>query len=212
MSSLNDFRVNSDYDTPWIVWKNESQFTSGASEYWAQKTIAHGLPFTPLIFGMWATNSNFLPSYDLTDDAPTYAGSGQPSFAFSAYADANNVVASLDNNTGSALTFYLRIMGFAPPEYTGSISPVDFASAFSYNSDHNYQKLVSQGKLGGNGSVSHNLGYRPQVRAWEKSAVGYVSPTRVVMNVTPEVFTIGNPATTSTTEFYYHIYGDAFDG
>lgn len=211
MANLQNLLVDSDYQTPWIVWESELQYTLSVGD-WQVYDTPHGLPFIPLLFGEWSTNSNFIPSYDSTDTTPGYAGAGQVPLYFGCSANSQNVRVTLSNNQTSSTTFYIRLMAFAPPEYTGEITPIEFPTNFRYNSDYRYQKLLASGSVSGSGttgsSIAHNLGYMPQCRVWNYlSTTGYIFPS-------------GNASVTNTSlntgaydsSAYYHIYGDPLNG
>lgn len=195
--------VNSHYKIPWIVWKREYQFSVPYGEY-RQVEFAHGLPFTPLLIGQWSTNANFNPSYDLSVEVPGGATGGQTPFSLLTSANATNIRIVADNNaTQGSQTFYLRLMAFAPPDYTGDVSPVGYSSKFRYNSHYNYQKIFRQGLASANQVVSHDLGYLPQARVW--SVVnGFVYPDKGILTTTIL-------KQDGDSQYYYHVYKDKME-
>lgn len=195
-----DLLVDSHYPLTWIVYKRTYSITVSAyGELWSQK-VAHGLPFAPLLFGQWSDNASFSPSYDLGVDIPGGATGGQPETMVSVSADASNILITLMNNKSTARTFYFRFMAFAPPGYTGDVTPVEYTSPFRFNSHYNYPKLFMSGYSTG-GAVSHNLGYLPEARTWSYSSVtNTVSPGHGILTTS----TIGTAYT--NTPFYYHVY------
>lgn len=204
MANLNNLLVDSHYHMPWIIWKATVQYTLSSGDFGIYQ-INHNLPFTPLIFGSWSTSSNFLPSYDLTDSLPGWSGSGQPPLTMLASAGTSTVAFNLTNNQATSTTFYIRVMGFAPPGYTGEVTPVDYVDAdFAYNSQYRYQKIIASGLA--TGSVAHNLGYLPQAMVWTTSS-GSVTPSSDGILTTT---TLSLPD--SSQQFYYYIYGDRIDG
>lgn len=219
MANLPNLRVDSDYHMPWIVWSQQLQFTVGSGD-WGSYDTNHGLPFTPLIFGYWSTSANFQPCYDLTTDAPGYSGSGQAELAFLASANGSVVRLVLTNNRTSSTTFYARVMAFAPPDYTGDVQPVEYSDPFTFNSDYRYQKIFMEGQT--TQSVTHNLGYIPQFRLWQLTTnTGFVSPVAtassatqyyVPPNITTTQLDLGGAAGAANTSYFYHIYGDQFNG
>lgn len=195
--------VDSRYHMPWIVWKREYSITVEEYGYINDRALAHGLPFVPLLVGQWSTSASFNPSYDLIVTVPGGSTGGQPETVCSTSADASNVYFTLVNNAG-ARTFYFRLMAFAPPDYTGEVTPAQYNSPFRFNSHYRYQQIYMAGKSTG-AAVSHNLGYLPQAKIWTNSG-GRVSP-------------FGGILTTSTLKcaadnapFYYYIYKDRLDG
>ena len=204
MPNTSDFLVNSHFKMPWIIWKANAQYTVASGGYSVQQ-ISHGLPFVPLYFGSWSTGADFSTSYDLGDTTPDYAGAGQPSMALMSSANSESVNFSITNNRSSATTFYIRVMAFAPPGYGGEVSPVDYDGAdFDFNSHYRYQKIIMEGLA--TSSVTHNLGYLPQAKIWryDGETVSLTSDGRLTVS------TLSLPS--STDQFYYHIYGDRFDG
>lgn len=210
MGRLQNLLVDSSYETPWIIWANESQHTISRGD-WGVYEIPHGLPFTPLIFGEWSLDANFSTSYDASDMTPNYAGAGQPELAFICSADATNLYLDITNNRTTSTTFYVRMMGFAPPEYAGEITPVEYPGNFRFNSQRRYQKLYMAGRVAGGGTsgstITHNLGYLPQARVWTVATTGRVLPA-ALSTVTTTTLNTG----AYDTAAYYHIYGDRMDG
>ncbi len=199
MASTN-LLVNTHYPMPWIVWKREYSFQVPGHDF-AVKDFAHGLPFTPLLIGQWSTNPNFSPSYDLTVEVPGGATGGQVASSCLISANATNIRAVGDNsNSDNTETFYLRLMAFAPPNYTGDVNPVDYASPFRYNSRYRYQKLFLSGLASSGETVKHGLGYIPQARVW-MNYDGYVSPYAGIIDT-------NGLKIDANTQYYYHIYLD----
>lgn len=219
MANLPDLLVASDYHMPWIVWSRQLEYTLASGD-WGSYDVSHGLAFTPLIFGYYSTSSDFQPCYDLTTDAPGYSGSGQPEIAFLSSANSSVVRVVLTNNRTSSTTFYIRIMAFAPPGYTDDVSPVEYDDDFTFNSDYRYQKIFMEGLT--TQSVTHNLGYIPQFRVWSlTTSTGYVAPLSVAnsatssytpINITTTQLDLGGAAGSAASSYYYHIYGDQFNG
>lgn len=194
--------VNSHYPMPWIVWKRTHSITIEQYGYANDVKLAHGLPFVPLLLGQWSDNASFAPSYDLSVQYPGGRTGGQPETYCNISADATNVYFTIVNNANQR-TFYFRLMAFAPPDYDGEVTPVEYNSPFRFNSHYRYQQLYLKGRT--NGTVSHNLGYLPQAKVWTISG-GRTAP-------------FGGILTTSTLKsiaedypYYYHIYKDRLDG
>lgn len=194
--------VDSRYPSPWIVWKSSPSITVEQYGYIADRTIAHGLPFIPLLLGQWSTNSNFNPSYDLAVTIPGGPTGGQPETMCSVSADATNIHFTIINNANQR-TFYFRLMAFAPPGYTGEVTLVEYSSPFRFNSHYRYQQIYMAGQSGGT-AVNHNLGYLPQAKIWSISGTR-VLPSHGILTTT----TLANAA--DNTAYYYHIYKDILD-
>lgn len=191
---------NSHYKLPWIIWSRTYQFTLAAYGYQPDATIAHGLPFIPLLLGQWSVNANFNPSYDIHIDVPGGSIGGQPEKACVISADASYVHILAVNNTSSNMTFYFRLMAFAPPNYAGEVSPVKYNSPFSFNSHYRYQQIYMQGQS--SGIVNHNLGYLPQAKVWSLSGNQVVPSIGILTTSTLKCAVSGS--------YYYHIYKDRF--
>lgn len=194
--------VNTHYPQPWIIWKRAYSITVDANGYVADQALAHGLPFTPLLIGQWSPNTNFNPSYDLSVNIPGGSTGGQPETFCQASADSANIYFTILNNAGRR-TFYFRLMAFAPPNYTGNVTPVDYSSPFRFNSHYRYQQLYMQGQS--SGVVAHNLGYLPQAKVWTNSG-GRSAPFGGILTVSTLACAAEN------TPYFYHIYKDQLDG
>lgn len=188
--------VDTHYKLPWIVWKREHAINVPLYGYDNSK-FAHGLPFLPLIVGSWSTSSTFSPSYDLGLTTPNWGGAGQPEHYAAVTADSVNINFDIVNNSTTAQTYYFRLMAFAPPDYNGKITPVNYTWPFRYNSKYRYQKIYMAGKTNGE-AVNHNLRYIPQVRVWP------LANGAIIPNVTSSVTTTQLIAGSC----YYHIYKD----
>lgn len=191
--------VNSHYKSPWIVWAKTYSIRVSSGGYISDQTLTHGLPFVPLLIGQWSTNANFNPSYDLGITIPGGSTGGQPETMCSVTADAKAIHFTIINNASTSRTFYFKLMAFAPPDYTGDVTPVEYNSPFRFNSHYRYQQILLQGQS--SRAVNHNLGYLPQARVWAISG-SYVVPAMGEL-------TTSALSCPSSTNFYYHIYKDA---
>lgn len=172
MADIRNFIMNSDYPTPFLVWKKEESLTVPVGEYFnaASKSVAHNLPFTPMLVGQWSLNSSFSPAYDLSNDMPIFTGT-RPDYQIIVGADSSNIRISATHVMEYPVTFYFRFFSFLPPTYDGTWTNVlDDNTNFKLNSDFNYPKVVASGSVTvpdqSRRSYYHNLGYIPQVRAW----------------------------------------------
>ena len=231
MADPRKFLYNSDYPMPYLAYFQPCNYTVGGTEYYKTVSFAHGLPFTPLLLGQWSivAGGDFSVAYDLSIETPRFSG-GQPLVAKIAGADNTNIYLDMTNNTGSDLTFYYRLAGFAPPDYTGEVESVEDATRYQFNSDFNYLKIYKAGSetvsVGNTISITHDMGYIPQTRTWREEQI-YVSgnaQTAVCpMNATVTAngflgaaisdadLTLSNTDGSSTqgdVKFYYHIYAD----
>lgn len=205
MPNAKGLLVNSDYPMPWIVYKREYSFLVKKQQIdFTQVHIPHGLPFTPLLVGQWSDNADFNPAYDLAIDIPEGASGGQNETFCSVSSDSTNINVIAENNANVDRTFYLRLMGFAPPDYTGEVTPVEYTSPFRYNSKYRYQKLYLSGKTTA-ATVNHGLGYLPQAKVWLINN-GTVRTAGAEITASALI----TPAT-SAYPYYYHIYLDPIE-
>lgn len=133
--------------------------------------VPHNLGFMPLTRGKWSTNSGFSTSYDPTN------GLSPLNIYIEMYANATNLVVNgINMNSGSA-TVYYRVYFLMPSNVNVQALPTQSSlDTFNLNTDYNYTKLLLAGvHNSGSGSVSHNLGYYPQVEVW-KEADGFARP------------------------------------
>lgn len=151
-----DFLLNTDYEMDKIIYFDTSTITAGSSD-----TIAHNLTFAPLVFGAFATNSDF-------SDAHLLPFSGQNDEQFTLSADSTNVNIAYDNQDPTASVYYC-IMGFEPDGSTADAPATSQnADKLIINTEYNYCKLYDKGTVLGNAdtTIAHDLGYLPQVMAW----------------------------------------------
>ena len=209
-----NFLFNTDYEMDKIIY-----FTSGsitANEY--QKTITHNLGFKPLIFGVCATASDFsdprtIPYENITQDNSIW---------FYAKASASNRYLEFVNFSDQNAKMYYRIYAFEPSDSNADIVPTgDNASQFILNTDYNYCKLHSKGELNEGGTVTHNLGYIPQVLAWYETKLSPNDDTKVVtpIDMSQPINPLDTPMDTEIntssvvfqgypSKIYYRIYYD----
>lgn len=203
MPNALNLAVNSHYKIPWIVWKRELSITVDQYD-WSTTTINHGLPFIPLVIGQWSTSPNFQPAWDISVETPNYSGAGQPLMALT-FGITSSVIRMVIDNNDVRKTFYLRLMAYAPPNYTGDVTPVEYNSPFRFNSHYNYPKIVMSGKAASNTRVTHNLGYIPQAQVWGSMMVNGVE---TVVPGTGIVTETTLSSSTTSDSFYYYIFGD----
>lgn len=175
---MTDFMLNSDrpLDKVIYVYKGSLTVPSGGSR---NAEISHGLPFTPLAFGNWSTDSGFSITYEY-GSGPIHNNLSQAIFStqVSATSHQSVILVSAQNFFSSSRTVYYRLYGFQP---TGSGSPeLPYTNTgvddFMINTDNEQAQLINAGS-DTFPSVSwpdtyektlytHNLGYRPQTMAW----------------------------------------------
>lgn len=213
------FLLTTDYSLDKIIWMNTGSLSIPANNF-IDLNIPHGLSFMPLPLGSWSTSSDFSVSYEIN----TGPLGGTP-FTINTGLSANgtNVILHTTNNTGSAVTVFYRLYAFMPSDqnqdapFTSSVS-----SKFLLNTDRNYTKLfmaniLTQGAVGGtpvSQTVNHNLGFYPQLAAWQEVS-GTVGPLvfstingdglRAEVTPTSVIFTFQG---TAASRVHYRIYAD----
>lgn len=207
MAKLNNLLVDSRYHNPWIVWKMTYQVTVPSTDENALpqiNTINHNLPFIPLLVGQWSLNPNFNPSYDISVITPGGNNGGVREYICNTASTSTNVRFVLGNHSGTTKTFYFRLMAFAPPDYKGEVSPVEYSSKFRFNSHYRYPKIYMQG-ITSLGSVTHGLGYYPQALVWRKSG-DLITKVESIIDSTSLQF-----SSATGDQHYYQIYLDSLE-
>lgn len=216
MADIRNFIMNSDYPTPFLVWKIEETLEVPVGEWYnaAHKSVAHNLPFTPLLIGQWSTTPYFVPAYDLSNEMPIFTGT-RPDLQAVVGADATHIRITAEHTQESSVTFYFRIFAILPPSYQGSWANVlDDNTDFKLNSDFNLPKILASNTVTVQEnqvvSYNHNLGYTPQVRAWEWVEGGPFDDYSEVWNILRPVSNdrnstglMGVRANDTTVEFGY---------
>lgn len=203
---------NSDYQSDKIVYFKEGTFIT-------TDTIQHGLSFTPLVFGVWSTDSDF-SSVNTLGELDTGTDPGYVP-VLSAECQANSTTISLQSagNTQNSTLFY-RVYAFEPDDSTADVAATsDKAKTFILNTDYNYCKLKDTGVFTqANQEFSHNLGYIPQVMAWVRFIYPstFIQPlsgasefTNYGLTVTTNKLIFGNiPIPGLIDKIYWRIYYD----
>lgn len=164
-------------------------------------TIAHGLPFIPLVSGSWSLTSDFSLLYEYGSGTFPSSNIGASNFdqSMTISADSVNVYITPINVSGSSFTLYYRIFAFEPSDSNEDLEPTASAGDdFVLNTDYNYTKLylndVILSPAVGTEVILHNLGYEPQVMAWVNDA-GITKPIDV-----SEAPTLGTYVTAVVTD------------
>ena len=150
------FRFSSDYPLPWVVYKKEFNVSTTATGTTTTK-FKHNLPYTPLLFGKVASNSNFSDAQEIGNSS-SVGNNYMWLFADSTYVYFNLLATS-------GQTIYVRVMGFANPSYDGDIASLPTSSKFDLNTDEDYLGVYMQGTIS-SAYIEHNLPYIPQSRVW----------------------------------------------
>lgn len=166
-----NFYLNTDYEMDKIIY-----FTEGEIEAMQTKNIPHALGFAPLVFGICAFNSDFsdprsLPFEQMTQDN---------TIATTLYGFTDKVQIGYGNYADNPPKLYYRIYGFEPSNSRAKIgSTSKHANEFILNTDYNYCKLYKKGIINGDTTITHGLGYLPQVLAWKERNDGSILPVEL---------------------------------
>jgi hypothetical protein len=192
-----DFLINSDYEMDKIVYFTTGTITAGSSD-----TIAHNLSFTPMVFGVFATDSDFTDTHVL----PFSAHDGE---AFTLSADNTNVNIAYDNQDPTASVYYC-IMGFEPDGSTADAPATSqYAGSLIIDTEYNYCKLYSNGYVNGDAdtTITHDLGYLPQIMAWTELNGEYEPTNTSNIEITTTDINF-NYAGAGYDKVHYRIYYD----
>jgi len=223
MTNPNNFLVNSDYPQDKVIFLASGSTSLGSYFSAASVNVPHGLTFTPLPRMVWSTSSDFSVCYEAgSGPAPQNVLRYNLGITGDIYSDATNISINFTNFISTAYTIYYRIFCFAPSNVTVDIdSTSSSGDNFILNTDQNYLKLLSSGKVAltsNTVTVDHNLGYIPQVDAWIEDGSGLIYPPQSNGSILYPSFGItGYVATTTQLIFYgysaysfghYRIYTD----
>lgn len=223
MATPRQYIINSDYPMDFIVWGGTG---SGSSSSYNQSiiTIAHKLPFKPLVFGQFSLDSGatWMPMglYDyFVNKIDIWVES-----------DATNVYVNFTYLASGTKTVQFRLWAFAPSDADSSITiPSKSSNSFRLNSDFNYSKLVKADKwnivTGSRQTIfAHGLGYVPEVMAWFETSNGRIRdagsqfsgntnywPIQYVQVDSSNLYARFSSATIGSLSYvavHYRIYGD----
>lgn len=192
MSDARDFLMSSDHQIDKIVYFKE-MFVPVSNKQ-DSLNIDTGLPFCPLVFGVWSTTPDFTVCHPFTQ------GGIMSSRTNDFVTDFVGVKASRTNGTTkitidhyftSVHNYYVRIYGFMPTdiELSADITSTSAQELIS-SSDYNYRKLAlagvepytidttSQTGQASTITINHNLGYLPQTMAWLETS--YIDEREII--------------------------------
>lgn len=213
--------LSTDYPLDKIIYL-KSGSTDAPTPTTVDVNFAHELPFTPLLVGTWSYDPTFATSY-MAGFQP-YAPAASTSVTVQSNAVNTRIV--IGNNTGSPKTIYWRIYGYMPSDVDQDVVATAIAADnFTFNTDFNYTKLFASGLADITSStqtITHDLGYRPQVEVWfelatiagqyEREYLGIANPGDTFYNAvyvtnTTVQFRKGTGGGQSN-KYYYRIYLD----
>lgn len=223
-SSAKQMLVSSDYPLDKIIYMHTRSVVVGAGSF-NDQIFAHNLPFTPLILGQWSFDSNFETAYD-ANSGPRFSPGGTLLFQSILQSNSTNIVIFNTNNQGVPVTVYWRIYGLMPSTVS-EVAPFTASTADDYiiDTDQNYSKLFMSGvtgfssTLGSSVTVTHGIGYRPQVLVWTEnsshtnwtggySIEGSSGNNRCRVGTNDIVLIRDSVILPSATRFHYRIYID----
>jgi len=211
IQNARDFLFSSDFPNDKIIKGDSGSFTVGAYNS-AFPEIAHPFTFAPLYILKWSTNPNFDNSFD------EIGVSTLDNIQLNGQTDTSKLYLFANNNNGSAVTFYWRVLYFMPPDVMASALPTtkDFED-FNFNTDYNYPKIYLEDRANSSdASIIHGLGYYPQVEVWYMRTDGKLIhlvdnelafPFKPSADITTSTLTLENNST-SVAYWYYRIYAD----
>lgn len=209
MASPDNFLLNSDYPVDKIVYKISGSFSAtGGGGLGTLSQFNHNLGFRPLIIGTWSTDSNFSTSRE--GGFFSFEGTDPDTIYTQFYSNDTQISISTFNPTVPTVTIYYRIYGFMPSNINADAAfTASLADKFQLNTDYNYTKLYLSGitTAAATTTITHNLGYRPQVMAWLKDASIYGTEMIVDMGYI-KVTTTTIVITAPSNDVHYMIYAD----
>ena len=219
------FLLNTDYETPVLVYESGQDYWNVGANATRTARLSHGLPFKPLLVGQWALRSDFTPCQDIATD--TFYPVFDPIVNYevvSLYlsADGTNIIFDMNNFSATSSKFYFRLWAYAPPDYGGELPNIYDRTNFMLSTDFNYPKIIKQGVVSvaknATATITHGLGYIPQVRVWveKNGAIGpeyarWENGSKGGARVTDQELILRNynfGGDGGTVKYYYHIYGD----
>lgn len=217
-----NFLYSSDYQMPALVWESSGSITDIGAYSLKSVAIKHGLPFIPLLIGVWSGNSDFNPSYDIANYLGSATLNGNLQLNQCA-ASGTYVTVEGYNATSSPQTLYYRLMAFAPPDYEGETPNIYDTTNFMFSTDYSYPKIVKAGVVtlaaDSSTNIQHGLGYIPQAKCWGVNSDGRITPLYRIQSpnwisgtygplIDANKLTLGGHY---PGKYYYHIYGDSAD-
>lgn len=186
MPDFRDFRISSEQPTDLIVgfWEGRTSFE------WKQYSFNHTLGFAPLCIGFWSDTEDFTEPIPFSIaqginymDPTTHVS--RPLFeSVSLIVTTTSMI--FNSKFASDRDVYYRIYAFMPTDLDLSVATTSqLASRYILNSDWNYRKIYMAGDMELTldtstrrtalpVTISHNLGYRPQVMVWIGNSQGTV--------------------------------------
>nr|DAW32268.1 MAG TPA: hypothetical protein [Caudoviricetes sp.] len=204
------FIYNSDHPEVYVAKVFEKKFLM-RGDRWDDRELHfnHGLPFVPLMRGIWSDDINFNWSNDLEVYSKMRFGN-MPEIALECYADERQIHLIGINNIDPPTNVWMcvKIICLVPPDYNGDVSVFDTKGNFKFNSDNKYNKLIESGTLpSAGGTIVHNLGYIPIF--WVFSGDDGQGSLDVIISETS--VRIINRDQLAKKPIYYFLFGDSYE-
>lgn len=171
----------------------------------------HGLPFVPLLGGLWS-DDNFVHSHNFLA-RQDYMASEVLRREVTLHGGPTNI--TITSDTAGPIQY--KVYAYAPPEFTGEISnftQVPSSANFRLNSDYNYMKTLFFGKRvfmqGARYIYTHNLGYIPVVEAWAIYTVDGTLGGTVLRVVPYDQMKVLSSGRIRVTDTEVHLYIDSW--
>lgn len=216
MADLRNFLLNTDAPIDKIIGSSTGSVSVPSNDF-REVVINHGFSFTPLFYIKWSTSPTFNPSYESQWFQPS-------SLPYSVYGTSSSSDMRLSvSNYGGTVTIYYQVIYFMPSDINVSV-PIVSLDNFQMNTDYNYTKIISEGRINGSsGTITHDLGYIPQVEAWYIRATdgrcirldysypqspGLFSGPEVEVTSTQVILRNSQDTFNNAVAYYYKIYAE----
>jgi hypothetical protein len=210
MTDSRNFLLDTDYPMDKVIYMVSGSFAAaGGGGLGTTIDFNHNLGYTPLIVGTWSTDSGFSTSREGGFFA--FEGTDPNTIYTTFYANSTKITVSTFNPTASGVTVYYRIYGLMPSDVNiDNASTVALADTFQLNTDYNYTKLLLSGiaTAAATTTITHSLGYRPQVMAWIKDGSVVYGTDMIVDMGYIKVTTTTIVITSPSKDIHYRIYAD----
>lgn len=226
---MTNLLIDTDHPLDKVIYMKSGSVSVGGYNY-NDITIAHGLPFAPLVSAIYSTSSSFPIAWEYNSGEINTSATAPSPFRYDTrvVSDSSNITIRHTNNMSSTVTLYYRLYGFMPSTANDLVGFTDgIADDFVVNSDWNYTKLLLAGATAWSSAdnstvtVNHGLGYRPQVEAWVETGTGIYKRTftdaapngtsysgAVEVGTNTVVFRRSAGMFGNSSRFHYRIYVD----
>lgn len=214
-------KLNTDYPIDQVIFRSDIIPVPISAGGFNDVSIINPLggPFLPI--GQFSLTSDF--SGVIYDENAGAWASGFEEYSTAVYvaSDGTTIDIYTQNNTGSPVTLYFRVIGLALPTDKAAYPYTSGYKELIFNTDENYMKLYLSGSQSilstASYVINHNLNYKPRSLFWvEDSFFGIGMATYVDANyialadaVIPVIgnntITITN-GTVGTLRVYYRVY------